>query len=539
MIHRLPLGWILFFSSFIFFWIFSDWGPITDPVESNYALPAKEMILSNDWLTPHIYGKIWFDKPILIYWLTAISFKLFGFSDGAARLVPAVVGAGGISLIFSFTSRLYSRRHGLVAALILATSIHYFALSKALVTDMLLFVTSSAGLVYFYMGYSRYKGTNKWYLWMYPCLALAVLSKGPVGALVPGLIMFIFLLTQKKWSELLHMRMLIGIPIFLLIAAPWFLYMYHLHGKDFVIVLLGVHNFLRATQPEHPENNVFYFYPAIVLVAFLPWTGFVLRGLWKGALDAWKEKAPIPRFLIIWIASYYIFYSLMATKYPTYLFPIWFPGALLAAIYLPWVPKKFRFFEYILPIGLWWIALMVGAYLFIPKPLSWFVIGLFLTTGLFHLSFISRGPKGRFLPGVVLLTISCYLITSAFLLPNAALLRSGIQFPAKLVEYKDDHVGFFQTYSTGSVYYGGPTVTKVVLPEELPNSNDEASWNLKYQMPLETTDQFAATHPTTNRNILFLPESKEKNFYNQKTDQYEIILIEKYQKYSIIQIKKK
>ena len=81
MTHRLPLGWILFFSSFIFFWIFSDWGPITDPVESNYALPAKEMILSNDWLTPHIYGKIWFDKPILIYWLTAISFKLFGFSD--------------------------------------------------------------------------------------------------------------------------------------------------------------------------------------------------------------------------------------------------------------------------------------------------------------------------------------------------------------------------------------------------------------------------------------------------------------------------
>ena len=138
--------------------------------------------------------------------------------------------------------------------------------------------------------------------------------------------------------------------------------MYHLHGKDFVIVLLGVHNFLRATQPEHPENNVFYFYPAIVLVAFLPWTGFVLHGLWKGILDAWKEKAPIPRFLIIWIASYYLFYSLMATKYPTYLFPIWFPGALLAAIYLPWVPKKFRFFEYILPISIWWVALMVGAY---------------------------------------------------------------------------------------------------------------------------------------------------------------------------------
>jgi hypothetical protein len=119
------------------------------------------------------------------------------------------------------------------------------------------------------------------------------------------------------------------------------------------------------------------------------------------------------------------------------------------------------------------------------------------------------------------------------------MLRSGIQFPAKLAEYGNDHVGFFQTYSTGSVYYNGPTVTKVVLPEELSSSNDKASWNLKYQMPLETTDQFANPHPTKKRNILFLPESKEKNFYSQKTDQYEIILIEKYQKYSIIQIKKK
>ena len=93
MSRRFPTSLLLFIGSIFFFWLFTSFGPITDPVESNYALPAKEMLESGNWLYPTIYGEPWFDKPILVYWLTALSFKLFGIHDGAARFMPALSSA--------------------------------------------------------------------------------------------------------------------------------------------------------------------------------------------------------------------------------------------------------------------------------------------------------------------------------------------------------------------------------------------------------------------------------------------------------------
>lgn len=536
MSKRMPVGWILFLVSFLFFWLFSGWGALTDPVESNYALPAKEMVLSGDWLTPHIYGKVWFDKPILIYWLTALSYSLFGFSDSVSRLVPALAGAGGISLIYSFTSRILSGRHGLIAAVILGTTIHYFYMSKALVTDLLLFVASSAGLAYFYMGYRRYKGTTRWYLWMYPCFAIATLAKGPVGFLIPGLILFLFLLLEKNMRELLKMRLLVGIPFFLAMAVPWFYYMYLLHGTEFVTLLLGVHNVLRATQPEHPENNVFYYYPLIVLAGFLPWTGFALHGVWKALKDAWNNRATFQRFLLLWIFSYLLFYSLMATKYPTYLFPLWFPGAILTALYLPWTPKGFKILKFVFPVGLWWLALLIGAFVFLPPVSLWIFAALYIALGLLYLYLCRTSPKGRFFPNFYKFITLCYLLVAAFVLPAAATQRSGIDLPMKFLEFPDSHIGFYQTYSTGSVFYGAPITTKVVLPEELPASTEGANWNLKYVMPLETLSDFAKPHPDFQRNILFLPRSKEKDFLQNLDPSIRINILETYQRYLILEV---
>ena len=81
---------VLFAAAALLLLAFNAQLPISDPVESNYALTAKEMVESGNWLSPQIYGKYWFDKPIFFYWLTAISYTLFGFTDFASRLAPAV-----------------------------------------------------------------------------------------------------------------------------------------------------------------------------------------------------------------------------------------------------------------------------------------------------------------------------------------------------------------------------------------------------------------------------------------------------------------
>lgn len=93
-------GWWLFWglaALLLFFGNGQLW--ITDSVESNYALTAKEMVLSGDWISPQIYGNYWYDKPVFFYWLTATGFKIFGFNEFGARFFPALFGMAGLGLL--------------------------------------------------------------------------------------------------------------------------------------------------------------------------------------------------------------------------------------------------------------------------------------------------------------------------------------------------------------------------------------------------------------------------------------------------------
>lgn len=78
---------------------------ITDPVESNYALTAKEMLASGDYVSPRIFGNYWYDKPIFFYWELIAAFKLFGINDFAARFFPALFGVAGVLLAYAFSTR--------------------------------------------------------------------------------------------------------------------------------------------------------------------------------------------------------------------------------------------------------------------------------------------------------------------------------------------------------------------------------------------------------------------------------------------------
>lgn len=112
---------------------------ITDSVESNYALTAKEMVLSGDWLSPQIYGHYWYDKPIFFYWLTALAYKMFGFTEFASRFFPALFGLGSVTLLAWGGSKLENARSGFFSALVLLSSVEFFLISKSVITDAVLF----------------------------------------------------------------------------------------------------------------------------------------------------------------------------------------------------------------------------------------------------------------------------------------------------------------------------------------------------------------------------------------------------------------
>lgn len=320
---------------------------VTDPVESNYVLTAKEMMTAGDYMSPRIFCHYWYDKPIFFYWELLAAFSLFGVNDFAARFFSALFGVLGILLTYVFAARIYDKKTGCTAALVLLTSLEYFYISKAIITDMTLFVLFAATLICFYIAYSEEK--TKWYYWAYICSALAVLTKGPVGLVQPGLIIILFLAWRHDlpalWTKI---KLGSGLLLFVLIAGVWYGPMYMMHGGDFVLNFLGVHNVLRATESEHPQFNVWYYYTCIFLIGFFPWV-LTLPLAWK-RYHAWQWFKQVTaqirvthrlpqwdmrqQFLITWAVVVFVFYQCVATKYPTYTFPYMIPIAIGFAAYL-------------------------------------------------------------------------------------------------------------------------------------------------------------------------------------------------------------
>ena len=320
---------------------------VTDPVESNYVLTAKEMLAAGDYMSPRIFGHYWYDKPIFFYWELMAAFSLFGMNDFAARFFSALCGVLGILLTYAFTARLYDKKTACTASLVLLTSLEYFYISKAVITDMTLFLLFAATLICFYIAYSE--GKTKWYYAAYVCSAVAVLTKGPVGLVQPGLIIILFLAWRHDIKALFtKIKLFSGLLLFILIACAWYGPMYMLHGSDFILNFLGVHNVLRATESEHPQFNVWYYYTCIFLIGFFPWT-LTLPLAWKRYQGWQRLKQTIAQirmarrlpkwdmrqqFLVTWAVVVFVFYQCMATKYPTYTFPYMVPVAIGFAAYL-------------------------------------------------------------------------------------------------------------------------------------------------------------------------------------------------------------
>ena len=300
----------------------------TDPVESNYVQTAKEMLAAGDWLSPRIYDHYWYDKPILFYWELMVAFSLFGRTSFAARFFPAVFGIFGVLETYWFVKRLYDRRIAFYSAFIMMTTVEYFYLAKAIITDMTLFDTMNGALMLFYIA-KREKRPNLYY-GAYALAGVAVLTKGPVGLVLPGLVILAYLAGNRDWRTLLHMKLVRGILLALAITAVWYVPMMQLHGDAFVAEFIGVHNVLRATVPEHPRNSHWWYYFLIFLIGCFPWS-LTLPHLWRryGRTFIWRLRHHCfwrglddrQRFLFMWAFVVWGFFQCMASKYPTYTFP--------------------------------------------------------------------------------------------------------------------------------------------------------------------------------------------------------------------------
>ena len=346
--------------------------PLLDPDEPVYAETPLEMIAFQDFLSPRIYGDYWYDKPPLYYWLVATAFKLFGVSEFSARFPSAFLAVCGVVFIYRSASQLFGRRVGLTSALVLATSIEYFYLGKAAVTDITLTFCLTVALLSF---------LQKNYYLFYAFAGLAVLAKGPVGILFPGAILFLYMVMTRQFSLLGRIKLPGGIVLFSLIALPWYVMMYQIHGNVFIDTFIGFHNITRFTSPEHPESVLWYYYIPVLLLGFFPWTAVLFQSIRSSLTATRHDEFDKMVFLNIWMCFIFLFFSISQTKLVSYILPMYPPLAIIAGWYIDRLIEMKRFHR---PLA-WPILLTVLTF-------AW-IVGLFF--GLKKIPELTMGSWGE------------------------------------------------------------------------------------------------------------------------------------------------
>ena len=235
--------------------------PLYKADESRYAEISREMVASGDWLTPRLNGFKYFEKPPLQYWATAVLFKVFGERDWVARLWTALLGFAGIALTFYAANRLFGAPIGSYAAAMLAGAPLYVVLGQVNTLDMGVTFFLSAAVFALALGRP---------LWFWIACALAVLSKGLIGIVLPLATVALYILLARDWTLVRRLRPLIGGTVFLLITAPWFIAV-SMANPEFAHFFFVQEHFQRfTTQMHHRVQPAWYFVP-VLAAGMAPW----------------------------------------------------------------------------------------------------------------------------------------------------------------------------------------------------------------------------------------------------------------------------
>ena len=323
------------------------------PDEGRYAEIAREMLVTQDFLTPRLNGLKYFEKPPLQYWLTAASFASFGATEWAARFASALATWLAVVAIGYAGWRIASPTIGVYAALALSGSIWYFGLAHILTLDALLCACLAVALAAFLVAQVGTISRRERLLSMllaWAAIAGAMLTKGLVALAIPGASLVLYSLLTRDWAVWKRLELAPGLLVFAALAAPWFILVSRANPgfAQFFFVHEHVERFLTT---EHHRTGAWWYFVPLVLVGLLPWIGvFIsgLRGAWR--LPAMQENGfAWARFCLVWTAFVFMFFSASSSKLPSYILPLFPAAALVIGWRLATIPRG-TLFALVLPL---------------------------------------------------------------------------------------------------------------------------------------------------------------------------------------------
>jgi len=312
----------------LFFWRLGshDLWPSDEP---RFGLQAWEMRESGEYIVPSLNGQPNTEKPPLLFW--AINgFALFRgeVDEWAARLPSAVSSLLTLFLIYQLGAWLYDRRAGLFAALIFATSLQILVRGRWASIDMLLTLLVLVAIVFLWAAATRGAGVL-WSSLAWACMGLAVLAKGPIGVLLPLMVVVPPLLLWRDWPALRRVFPIPGIILCAVVTLSWYVPLARAVGLDEVFragTQNNVTRFLNAFNFKHP----WYYYLWRFPVGFLPWIFFLpwaARDAFRNGEGSGRRRSAI--FLSSWFATIFVFFSIASGKRGVYIIPLYPAAAIL------------------------------------------------------------------------------------------------------------------------------------------------------------------------------------------------------------------
>jgi 4-amino-4-deoxy-L-arabinose transferase-like glycosyltransferase len=365
--------------------------------EGNNADAAREMLEARDWVVPKFNNQLRVDKPAMLYWLQMAGYSCFGVNEFAARLSSALAGLAAVLLTYELGRALFGVGCGLLGGLVLASTAMFCAAAHFANPDALLNAFTILTLLVFWRSFHR--GARGWFVPAGVSAGLAVLTKGPVGVVLPAAVTGLFLLWSGRLRLLWDRRLVWGALAFLIVAVPWYAWVGAETKTDFLRGFLLVHNVGRFRAPMEGHGGPVYYYVFALVLGFIPWSPFFGPAAWhagwrwhgmrqQGSGDAatGSDARPALRFLVCWIGVYFLFFSCAGTKLPNYILPIYAPAALLVA----WFLDSWR--RQVVHPPVWMVRASLACLLLIGVGAS---AGLLIVSGVVEVPFLrGRGLSG-------------------------------------------------------------------------------------------------------------------------------------------------
>lgn len=356
----LVAGWLLIVNFLAFIWYLGSTG-LVDETEPLFAEASRQMLVTGDWVTPYWNGETRFDKPALVYWFMALCYKLVGVNEWGARL-PSALSAIALVYFGYYTLSRYgfpspqaaqspqAQRQLILSAFIGATFMainpQTISWARVGVSDMLLSACVGAALFAFFLGYGEADATqaktaqaNHWYAAFYGFMGLAVLTKGPIGLVLPGLTVLAFTIYLGNfWQIFWESKPIRGLGLVLVINAPWYILVTLANGEKFINSFFGYHNVERFTAVVNRHSAPIYFYFIVVLLGFFPASVYLPQAIARIRIhqrSRWQESpraSQMGLFALFWFATVFIFFTISITKLPSYVLPLMPAAAILVAL---------------------------------------------------------------------------------------------------------------------------------------------------------------------------------------------------------------